>query len=281
MRFIFLVLLLVISGSFALSNAFADHSEVTIVPADGSGAPGCEETADGCYIPTTATVNAGGVVIMSNTDTAAHTFTSGTPADGPDGNFDTSLLMAGSSFEWSPDTVGEYPYFCMVHPWMIGSIVVQEVGSEEAGEHEELTTMIKGMSEDGSVNIDIMTTDPTAGEEMTIVVEFSKATGEEQKHMNYDIVVTQNGNQVLSEKEVHLMESNAKHTTNTLGSDDPVDVTITLLGIGMSAPYTGPIGEIVQFNVVPEFGTIAVIILGVAITSVVVLSTKSKVIPRF
>ncbi len=141
--------------------------------------------------------------------------------------------------------------------------------------------MIKAMSEDGSVNVDIMTTDPTADEEMTIVVEFSTTSGEEQKHMNYNIVATQNGNEVLSEKEVHLMESNAKHTTNTLSSDEPVDITITLLGIGMDKPYTGPIGEVVQFNVVPEFGTIAMIVLGVAITSVVVLSTKSKIIPRF
>nr|MCH9659165.1 PEFG-CTERM domain-containing protein [archaeon] len=46
--------------------AFADHSEVTIVPAAGSGAPGCELEADGCYLPTTATVDVGGVVIMTN-----------------------------------------------------------------------------------------------------------------------------------------------------------------------------------------------------------------------
>ena len=43
--------------------------------------------------------------------------------------------MAGSAFEWSPDTVGEYPYFCMVHPWMQGVIIVQEVGAEEEDDH--------------------------------------------------------------------------------------------------------------------------------------------------
>ena len=42
---------------------------------------------------------------------------------------DTSLIMTGAAFEWSPDTVGEYPYFCMVHPWMQGVIIVQEVGA--------------------------------------------------------------------------------------------------------------------------------------------------------
>ena len=121
----FFVLFAMVAGLVATTPAaFADHSEVTIVPAAGSGAPGCEETAEGCYIPSTATVDVGGVVIMSNTDTAAHTYTSGNPSDGPDGIFDTSLLMAGSSFEWTPDTEGEYPYFCMVHPWMVGSVTV-------------------------------------------------------------------------------------------------------------------------------------------------------------
>jgi len=109
-------------------QAFADHSEVTIEAALGSGAPGCEETAEGCYIPSTVTVDVGGKVIMSNPDTAAHTFTAGTAADGPSGEFDTGLIMAGSSYEYSPDTVGEIPYFCMVHPWMEGLIVVKGDG---------------------------------------------------------------------------------------------------------------------------------------------------------
>ena len=112
--------------SITTPAAFADQSEVTIEAAQGSGAPGCEETADGCYIPSTATVDVGGKVIMSNPDTAAHTFTAGSPNDGPTGEFDTGLIMAGGLYEYYPDTVGEIPYFCMVHPWMTGIIVVNE-----------------------------------------------------------------------------------------------------------------------------------------------------------
>ena len=146
--FSILMLFSVISLISITPTAFADYSEVTIETAEGSGAPGCETTPEGCYIPTTATVDVGGVVIMANTDTAAHTFTAGTPTDGPSGEFDTGLLMAANNFEWSPDTVGEVPYFCMVHPWMIGTIVVQEVGAEEEthGEkemHMEKETMMK------------------------------------------------------------------------------------------------------------------------------------------
>ena len=141
----FLVLLTVIS-IISVNLAFADHTEVTIETAPGANAPGCEETAEGCFIPSTATVDVGGKVIMSNTDTAAHTFTAGNPADGPSGEFDTGLLMAGNSFEYTADTVGEIPYFCMVHPWMTGLIIVQEAGAEEhqeagAEEHHEEKTM--------------------------------------------------------------------------------------------------------------------------------------------
>jgi len=33
--------------------------------------------------------------LLKNFDSAAHTVTSGTPADGPDGIFDSSLFMSG------------------------------------------------------------------------------------------------------------------------------------------------------------------------------------------
>ncbi len=265
--------------------AYADHSEVTIVPADGSGAPGCEETADGCYIPTTATVDVGGVVIMSNTDTAAHTYTSGNPSDGPDGIFDTSLLMAGSSFEWSPDTVGEYPYFCMVHPWMIGTIIVQEVGAAEddhGDDHGDEMMMMPegdatatGMLSDGTM-VSIWASAPTAGEAMEISIEFADA-----EHVNHDIMVTQDGEEVLNDEGAHHHEGTGMHTTAPLSSSDPVDITITFQGYGIDEK-TGPIGEEVVFtNVVPEFGTIAMMILAVAIISIVAVTAKSRVIPRF
>jgi len=113
-----------------MSLAYADHSEVKIEAVSGSGAPGCETTSSGCYTPNSVTVDVGGKVIMSNPDNAAHTFTAGSPNDGPTGEFDTGLIMAGSSFEYSPDTVGEIPYFCMVHPWMKGLIIVSSIGND-------------------------------------------------------------------------------------------------------------------------------------------------------
>ncbi len=89
----------------------------------GTAVPGCEETNE-CYIPATVSINAGDTVSWSNDDTAAHTVTSGSAADGPSGVFDSSLLIAGGTFEHTFDSSGTEDYYCMVHPWMTGSVQV-------------------------------------------------------------------------------------------------------------------------------------------------------------
>ena len=99
---------------------------VIIEPTPGSGVPGCENEVDGCYIPSIAIVDVGGIVIFSNTDNVAHTFTSGSMEEGPSGIFDSGLAIAGSSYEYNADIVGRIPYFCIVHPWSTGLIVVKE-----------------------------------------------------------------------------------------------------------------------------------------------------------
>ncbi|MBI3254768.1 MAG: cupredoxin domain-containing protein, partial [Nitrosarchaeum sp.] len=89
----------------------------------GTSSPGCE-TSNACFSPASLTINAGDTVEWTNTDTAAHTVTSGSPANGPSGVFDSSLIMGDASFENTFDEAGSYDYFCMVHPWMVGNIQV-------------------------------------------------------------------------------------------------------------------------------------------------------------
>lgn len=90
----------------------------------GTSVPGCEKTFE-CYLPYSLSANIGDTIVWNNSDSAAHTVTSGTPDGGPDGLFDSSLFMSGSSFEFSVTKAGEYDYFCMVHPWMTGKILVE------------------------------------------------------------------------------------------------------------------------------------------------------------
>ena len=89
----------------------------------GTSVPGCEET-DACFIPSSVSISVGSTVVWMNDDTAAHTVTSGSPTGGPDGVFDSSLVMGGASFEVTFDDAGSIDYFCMVHPWMTGTVNV-------------------------------------------------------------------------------------------------------------------------------------------------------------
>jgi predicted secreted protein with PEFG-CTERM motif len=260
----FFVLFAVVVG-LTVPTAFADHPNAEVSLPEGSGVPGCEDT-DACYIPSKVTISVGGEVTWSNDDTAAHTVTSGTAAEGPDGNFDSSLFMAGTTFNWKADKAGEFPYFCMVHPWMVGTVVVE---AEGAG---------------GELMVDIKTTEGKAGQTMDVTVTFADMGGKSVEHVNYNIMATQDGKTVLDDKGVHDHDGVMTHKTMALpaaASDaKPVDVKVEFLGFGVDKPFTGPIGEVATKKIVPEFGTITMMILGVAIVSIIAISAKSRVIPR-
>lgn len=295
-----LVLFAIVSGTItAVPDAFADHSEVTIENAQGSSVSGCEDTEEGCFLPKAAVVDVGGKVIFSNSDNVAHTSVSGLITDDDAGSvFDSSLLLPGNTYEWSPTEVGEYPYFCIVHPWMVGTITVQEAGASDMMEKERDDMMMKdkdgemmmkdkdmmmmekdpsatGMLSDGT-EVTVWTSVPTTGEELKVVLTYV-----DTNHVNYDIMVTQDGVEVLNEQGVHNHEGVAKHMTAALESSDPVDIMVTFQGYGVEEVKTGPVGEQVEFAmIVPEFGTIAMMVLAVAIISVVAVTAKSRVIPR-
>jgi len=230
-RYYFLILLLVpILFSFSIPSAFA--AEV-IVPV-GSSVPGCEDTNE-CWLPAEISVDVGETVVWSNDDTAAHTVTSGSAADGSDGNFDSGLFMAGTTFSWTAEAAGEYPYYCAVHPWMAGVVIV----GAAAQTTEDLTASIQtGIAKVGST--------------LTIDVAFTHTDGSATEHVNYDILAIQGTQVVLDEKGVHDHDGQSSHTTVALPSDDVVTIDITFNGFGIDLPFTGPVGQVFTFFVFVE-----------------------------
>ena len=271
------VLFAIAAGMASMAPAaYADHAEVAIGAVEESGfSQACVEA--GCYTPMIATVDVGGVVTMTNTDpTGVHTFTSGTVngfTPSPDGAFDTGVLMSGDAFEWSPTEAGTYPYYCMLHTWMIGEIIVQEVAAEEEVPEEVPEEVAE------EVELMVMISDSQVMGGTQIELEFNVL------HLNYDLTATQNGEVVFEEKGLHSMELIATHQIDALGSDEnPIDVEVVSLGIGAPGDedsWTGPVGQVTTAKVVPEFGTIAMMVLAVAIISIVAVTAKSRVVPRF
>ena len=268
------VLLAVFSIIAITPSAFADHAVATVTNAPGSSISGCEETADGCFIPSTVTIDVGGGVIWENADTMSHTITSGTAAEGPDGHFDSSLVMAGSTFSHTFNEAGTFDYFCMVHPWMVGSVVVSGEEKHMEGMEQSEEKHMEGMEQSGMTGMtdlsDQLTATVTSGvihhiggntDDATLTVHLFSADddGELKITLNSDIITPfDDGSYFVL---VNSEETDFKQMGDTL-----------------HIPYEAGTEkiEIVGSYAVPEFGTIAMIVLAVAVVSIIAITAKTK-----
>lgn len=76
--------------------------------------------ADFAFDPTPVTINVGGTVTWTNSDSAPHTAT----ADDQKA-FDSGTVNKGQSKTVKFSKPGTYTYFCRFHPFMKGTVVVQ------------------------------------------------------------------------------------------------------------------------------------------------------------
>jgi plastocyanin len=70
------------------------------------------------FAPTSTTVHVGDTVTWTNNGRAPHSATAN------DGSFNTGILRAGASASHTFTRAGTFTYFCSVHPFMHGTIVV-------------------------------------------------------------------------------------------------------------------------------------------------------------
>lgn len=80
------------------------------------------------FLPGTLTIGRGTTVVWINRDGDAHTITS---SSGP-GKFQSPGLDTGETFAFTFDEPGTYRYFCSVHPYMRGTVIVRDAESHPA-----------------------------------------------------------------------------------------------------------------------------------------------------
>ena len=85
--------------------------------------PGCEEQ-NKCYLPYQIVVGKGKEVIWINEDSAFHSVTSG-KYDAPTDLFDSGHMDPYQTFSYTFDSTGIFDYYCTLHPWMEGQVVVE------------------------------------------------------------------------------------------------------------------------------------------------------------
>ncbi len=118
-----LTILLLIGAVIAVPGVYA---ETTIEMKLGAGNADCVEK-DTCYTPSISMIKRGEPITVINSDNLPHTLSSGTIQTGPNEIFNTGLMKSFSETTISGDLLekdGSYDYFCIVHPWMVGTIEV-------------------------------------------------------------------------------------------------------------------------------------------------------------
>ena len=119
--------LVIASGAIVFVSVRAQQSGGTQV----SIVEGASSMTDKAFDPNPANVKSGDTVTWTNNDAQAHTVVSGTgPSDPKMGKeFDSSpgfktLIGPKQTFDHKFTTAGEFPYFCALHPAMVGKVVV-------------------------------------------------------------------------------------------------------------------------------------------------------------
>jgi nitrite reductase (NO-forming) len=85
--------------------------------------PGSSSLTTDAYQPNPVQVSVGTTVTWTNNDAQPHTATSGENVT-PDGRFDTGIMAPAATFDFTFTEAGEYPYFCLLHPNMVGTVSV-------------------------------------------------------------------------------------------------------------------------------------------------------------
>jgi plastocyanin len=86
---------------------------------------GASTTSDTAYSPNPVEVKIGDTVKWINQDTLPHTASSGQPGD-PESSIAADILVEGETYSITFDHPGIYPYFCILHPNMVGTAIVTE-----------------------------------------------------------------------------------------------------------------------------------------------------------
>ena len=209
-------------------------------------------------------VTVGDTVIWKNADSAAHTVTSGTASEGPDDLFDSNLFGPGKSFSHKFTGIGFYPFYCLVHPWMEGAIVVTAGYS--------IVPNVGKSAGDGTTHFDVE-------------YDFNRLLSnpiidEDQKSLTFEIIgdAKTNDHDLELRLPTELIDGSFVIWVDGEKISDfeqvkEGDINVLYLPLSSDSSLLTIIGT----SVVPEFGSTTMMILGISIFSLIILSQKQRI----
>jgi hypothetical protein len=134
-------------------------------------------------------------ITLTNNDNKIHAVTSGSIQNGPDGKFDTGILNPSMSYSMVAIDSGTMDYFCMIHPWMQGTVSVseedvflfnqelerKELEKEKEEERQEIIQQkVSEISRDFYVSMDVQWLEPKSQLELPYVEEIKKSMSQDE-----------------------------------------------------------------------------------------------------
>lgn len=219
---------------------------------------GSSSKTTNAYSPNPLEINVGDTVTWTNRDTTTHTVTSGTGPNDPNSGqeFDSSpnfnpIIVPNAKFTHTFETAGEFPYYCTLHPSMVGTVIVSE-GGGNGGNGEPTPFTVTATDEDGNEyeitgSGDAMATEATInpGESVEIAFDGAGAVELTLPKTMIDDITTVNGEEATIVSETD--------TATTISVEIPEGETTVTVQAGF---------------VVPEFPVIAAI-LAAAIAGII------------
>ena len=137
------------AGNAANATATSATSGANTTATSISIVPGSSTLTTDAFSPNPIQVSVGTTVTWTNNDAEPHTVNAGENAT-PSGLFD-SYIPPARTFEYTFTEAGEYPYFCILHPNMVGTVVVVEGESNSQSTTVGNTTATATRSDDGTI----------------------------------------------------------------------------------------------------------------------------------
>ena len=254
-----------------LTNVFAQTSYDVNIPT-GAGSPDApyfwQSEKDGS---TSGIVEIliGDTIVWKNADTDFHDITSGSETEGPDGIFFSKPLAPGKSFTYKFSEIGHYPYYCTIHPWMEGTIIatsgfsiVPNVGKQVGDgkkffnveyDFNRLLYTVKINEDQKSITFEIVGEAKSENHELEL--RLPRSIDDKVGLIDGPFVIWADGNKISDFEHIEDEDLNVLFI--------PLDVDSKIL-------------TIVGTSIVPEFGPMALAILGVSVVSMIVLSQRFK-----
>ena len=182
----------------------------------GAYNPELNTPAEVWYDPPQIFVTVGDTIIWYNDDRESHTVTSGDSPGRfgwmdnkefgkPDGIFDSGRFLPGESWSYEFEESGTFSYFCIIHPWMEGIVIVEkeipDYPHDATGQKLEFPLL--QYTPDRNIEVNLSWDPPVikTHEKIQFVYQFyDPKTNSNLAKMKYDFVIFQNGKEIFRDE---------------------------------------------------------------------------------